>query len=202
MRERRKRIMKRLLYEELERRAMMSGPPQIAMQATGLTTNSYEDFYKAVVGTEIGGPAGVGMIDTTPNAVISTFQKAADGTMITTPTGAEATTGVGQMVVTTGANTPGISSFAMPIAGPSQIGGSDMVGTAGMGGGLPSTHDTATDKAIESLFTPPDEQAVAADQRDGGPEVSERKTGRRSFDIDPEHDTDDEKEAEPAGANR
>ncbi|MEX0978548.1 MAG: hypothetical protein WDZ48_06835, partial [Pirellulales bacterium] len=63
MNDRRKRHMKRLLIEELERRTMLSADAVIAMASTGLSNNSVEDFYKSQTGTEAGGAAGVGMFD-------------------------------------------------------------------------------------------------------------------------------------------
>ena len=143
MKERRKRVMKRLLIEELERRTMLNGT-EIAMAATGLTSNSYEDFYKAQVGTEIGGAAGVGMLalnNPRPGQFV-----VLPGTVPTTGPAAaypEATTGVGQMTITTGANTLGISSFATPTAGPSRAGGT---GNVNLGGGQVTTQ--AVDQAI------------------------------------------------------
>lgn len=148
MKERRKRIMKRLLIEELERRAMLNGT-EIAMAATGLTSNSYEDFYKAQVGTEIGGAAGVGMLalnNPRPGQFV-----VLPGTVPTTGPAAaypEATTGLGQMTITTGANTPGISSFATPTAGPSRAGGT---GNANLGGGSLTSETAAVDQAISEL---------------------------------------------------
>jgi hypothetical protein len=202
MKERRKKIMKRLVYEELERRAMLAGgPPQIAMAATGLTNNSYEDFYKAQVGTEIGGPAGVGMIDDTPGAVVSTFRAAADNTFNGFSSAASATTGVGQMVITTGANTPGIGSFAMPIAGPSRAGGTGRVTIPSLDGLSSKSNDPAVDAAIESLFADPEDPAAAEKPADSDPaKVSKRpaptfKTGRRAFDIDT-----DPQQPQPAAA--
>ncbi len=148
MKERRKRIMRRLLIEELERRAMLNGT-EIAMAATGLTSNSYEDFYKAQVGTEIGGAAGVGLLalnNPRPGQFV-----VLPGTVPTTGPAAaypEAATGVGQMTITTGANTPGISSFATPTAGPSRAGGS---GNANLGGGSLTSETAAVDQAISEL---------------------------------------------------
>jgi len=207
MKERRKKVMKRLLFEELERRRMLAGgPPQIAMASTGLTTNSYEDFYKAQVGTEIGGPAGVGMVDTTPYHVASTFRKAADNAINPITPFADNDTGVGQMTLTTGANTLGIGSFAMPTAGPSRAGGTGMMAGGPMwGGGLGKSEQDATDAAIEQLFTEPEGLADSDAQDDEPAQVSDRptsevRTGRRSFGLDTEDA--DEPETAPAGAGR
>jgi hypothetical protein len=196
MKERRKRTMKRLLIEELERRALLAGGPEIAMAATGLTDNSVQDFYKSQVGTEIGGPGGVGMLDqnigpVSQQLVASAVNLSRDASL---PAAAEATTGVGQMVITTGANTPGIGSFAMPIAGPSRAGGTGnpkLPVPAPDQARLPTVDPqkaAATDAAIESF-----------DAESQGPVVAEKpakpknatgtfRTGRRAwnFDGDPE----------------
>jgi hypothetical protein len=149
MAERRKRIMKRLLMEELERRTMFDASFP-AMAATGLTDNSYEDFYKSQVGTEIGGPAGVGMLDvalTVNQGIFITMP----GTM---PAGSnsygfDASSGVGQMLLTTGANTLGIGSFATPTAGPSRAGGT---GNAALGGTIdPGAADQALSELVSEL---------------------------------------------------
>jgi hypothetical protein len=191
MKERRKQIMKRLIYEELENREMLAGPPVIAMASTGLTNNSYEDFYKAQVGTEIGGPAGVGMVDDAAAPVVSTFRAAAQNTVNIVSPFAENATGVGQMVITTGANTPGIGSFALPIAGPSRAGGTGSVTMGLPAAGLAKSYDADIDAAIEALFAEPEDSQVAADDESSpsGAKVSKRdepsiKTGRRSFDIE------------------
>jgi hypothetical protein len=144
--------MKRLLIEELERRTMLNGT-EIAMASTGLTTNSYEDFYKAQVGTEIGGAAGVGMLAMALAAPRPGQFLVLPGTVPTTPQAAypEATTGLGQITNTTGANTLGISSFAYPTAGPSRAGGT---GNAALGGGIAPpapAQAAAVDRAIEEL---------------------------------------------------
>lgn len=147
MAERRKRIMKRLLMEELERRTMLDASFP-AMAATGLTDGSYEDFYKSQVGSEIGGAAGVGMLDlaapTTPGVFVPL-----PGTV---PAGSNsfdfnAGSGVGQMLITTGANTLGIGSFVTPTAGPSRAGGT---GNAALGGTIDVE---ATDQALEQLMS-------------------------------------------------
>jgi hypothetical protein len=190
MKERRKKIMKRLIYEELEKRDLLAGPPEIAMASTGLTTGSYEDFYKSQVGTEIGGPAGVAMVDDTAGPVMSTFRVAAENTVIAVSPYAENVTGVGQMVITTGANTPGIGSFAMPIAGPSRAGGTGTATMPSLDGSLSRSDDADIDAAIESLFADPEDSSVAASEEGSqSAKVSERpeptvKTGRRSFDIE------------------
>jgi hypothetical protein len=201
MKERRKQIMKRMVIEELERREMLTGPPQIAMASTGLTNNSYEDFYKAQVGTEIGGPAGVGMTNSIPGtAFANTFRAAADNT-IGVSSSALADTGVGQMVITTGANTPGIGSFAMPIAGPSRAGGTGSPAGPSPDGLFSKSDNAAIDAAIEELFTEPEELAESNQKRDAeSTKVSERpefKTGRRAFDLDAEEA--DRHEPQPVG---
>ncbi len=151
MKERRTRTMKRLLIEELERRTMLNGNP-IAMASTGLTNNSYEDFYKAQVGTEIGGPAGVGMLSTTSQG--SGFITGLFANPLNTgPVRSDALnidSGVGQLTITTGANTPGISSFATPTAGPSRAGGT---GNAAFGSATGSiqVNTSAVDQAINEL---------------------------------------------------
>lgn len=170
--------MKRLLIEELERRELLAVAPQIAMASTGLTNSSVEDFYKAQVGTEAGGAAGIGMFD---NVIGPLSHERPIVTANASPDGpeagyADATTGVGQMVITTGANTPGIGSFAVPIAGPSRAGGT---GNANLS---PFAGDTAAlDAAIESLFTDPAEDAVAKRGSESKPEkVAEQKTGEKT----------------------
>jgi hypothetical protein len=193
MKERRKKIMKRLVLEELERRAMLAGPPEIAMEATALTNGSYEDFYKSQVGTEIGGPAGVGMVDSDPTVpaalLMSRAAAAADAPISLFP---EATTGTGQMTITTGANTPGIGSFAMPIAGPSRAGGTGTSRSGPLEGGLSKSNDPAVDAAIESLFADPDGNVdKIADDSEPAAKVTNRtatetKTSRRSFDLETE----------------
>jgi hypothetical protein len=163
MKERRARIMKRLLMEELERRTMLNGT-EIAMASTGLTNNSYEDFYKAQVGTEIGGAAGVGML-------AQALKAPRPGEFMTLPgtvQGASpdffpaATTGVGQMVLTTGANTLGIGGFATPTAGPSRAGGTGNTN-------LMPPEAAATDQALLDLM---DElPSLAANKQDQPPET-------------------------------
>jgi hypothetical protein len=150
MKERRKQMMKRLVIEELERRTMLDGT-DIAMAATGLTTNSYQDFYKAQVGTEIGGDAGVGMLDQPLLAPRYGQLRTIAGANLTPNAAAsspEANTGLGQMTITTGANTLGISSFAYPTAGPSRAGGT---GNAALGIGSGAISPSAVDQAIDEL---------------------------------------------------
>lgn len=125
MRERRQ-LMRRLLLEELERRSLMTANPfmpatTIANQSTGLTSNSVEDVYYSEEGTEGGGAAGIGMFDHGIGIINNDDAEAfpADPTTGTPaiPNAPPATSGVGQMVITTGANTLGISSFATPTTG-------------------------------------------------------------------------------------
>jgi len=181
MKERRKRIMKRLLIEELERRTMLNGT-EIAMAATGLTSNSYEDFYKAQVGTEIGGAAGVGMLalnNPRPGQFV-----VLPGTVPTAGPGAaypEATTGLGQITITTGANTPGISSFATPTAGPSHAGGT---GNAALGGGQVTTEAAAVDQAIlEMSFELPRLAAGKATQKSNVEKQAAKADDDRDEDV-------------------
>lgn len=150
MKERRKQVMKRLVIEELERRTMLDGT-DIAMAATGLTNNSYEDFYKAQVGTEIGGPAGVGMLAQAlraPRIGELGFGTAPNVTPDPASSFPQANTALGQMTITTGANTLGISSFAYPTAGPSRAGGT---GNAALGNGSGAINPAAADQAINEL---------------------------------------------------
>jgi hypothetical protein len=150
MKERRKQMMKRLVIEELERRTMLDGT-DIAMAATGLTTNSYQDFYKAQVGTEIGGDAGVGMLDQPLLAPRYGQLRSIANANLTSNAAAsfpEANTALGQMTITTGANTLGISSFAYPTAGPSRAGGT---GNAALGPGSGVISPSAVDQAIDEL---------------------------------------------------
>jgi hypothetical protein len=123
----------------------------IAMAATGLTSNSYQDVYKAVVGTEIGGAAGVGMLDQALLAPgIRPFGFATVANLPPNPAASfpEANTALGQMTITTGANTLGISSFAYPTAGPSRAGGT---GNAALGPGSGVITPAAVDMAIDEL---------------------------------------------------
>lgn len=150
MNERRKQIMKRLVIEELERRTMLEGT-DIAMAATGLTNNSYEDFYKSQVGTEIGGAAGVGLLDQALRAPrIGELGLGNVSNLVVDPASSfpQANTALGQMTITTGANTLGISSFAYPTAGPSRAGGT---GNAALGTGSGVVSPAAVDQAIDEL---------------------------------------------------
>jgi hypothetical protein len=195
--------MKRLLVEELERREMLSGTPEIAMAATGLTNNSLEDFYKAVVGTEVGGPAGVYMVDEDIQPVLtglffSTLDVDSTAADSLHP---EADSGVGQQTITTGANTPGIGSFASPTAGPSRAGGTGNVNSL-LGGDL-----AAADAAMEELFGEANQEKVAkadSDAEAASPttnaptRIGSTATARRAWSIDP--DEADAEEAVSAGA--
>jgi len=127
-------IAKHLVIEELELRNLMAADvfgfvsvPPIAMAATGLSINSVEDFYNSVTGTEGGGAAGTGMFDNGAfNTAVFGGQFAATGPNLSgigDPFSPYATTGLGQITITTGANTLGIGSFATPTAGPSRAGG-------------------------------------------------------------------------------
>lgn len=221
MKERRKKIMKRLVIEELERRSMLSAvAPTIVMNASALTDNSLEDFYKSVVGTEIGGAAGIGMVDQDigPHDLFRTFVHL-DDDLESDMEDAYATTGLGLVTTTTGANTLGIGSFASPTAGPSRSGGTGNPALPGLGGAVAKATDGATDAAngamtdaaIESLFADmedksADESASAqgADQAEPA-QLSERvlatdAIGRRAFDIDPEEAEAAEAKEEPVGA--
>lgn len=127
-------IAKHLVIEELELRNLMAADvfgfvsvAPIAMSATGLSTNSVEDFYSSVVGTEAGGAAGTGMFD---NGAFNTdvfrgqlFANPINFGVAGDPFSPYAITGLGQITITTGANTLGIGSFATPTAGPSRAGG-------------------------------------------------------------------------------
>jgi hypothetical protein len=192
------------LIEELERRAMLAIGDPIAMAASGLGDGSLQDFYKAQVGSEAGGAGGVGMLDQNIGPIAQSFPVTA-----TSPLGSFAShfaqygSSIGQLAVTTGANTPGIGSFALPIAGPSRAGG-----TGNPDLPTPNPQAQAADAAIESLFAEPSKTAVAAQDADAQPQpASERKTAdqtvigtkpsaRRSWDIAP----DDQPRS--AGANR
>jgi hypothetical protein len=150
MKERRKQTMKRLVIEELERRTMLDGT-DIAMAATAVTTNSYEDFYKSQVGTESGGAAGVGMLAQALRAPrIGELGFGNVSTVAVDPMSSfpQANTALGQMTITTGANTLGISSFAYPTAGPSRAGGT---GNAALGTGSGVVSPAAVDQAIDEL---------------------------------------------------
>jgi hypothetical protein len=194
MKDRRKRIMKRLLIEELERRAMLAAAGEIAMAASGLGDGSMEDFYKAQVGTEQGGGGGVGMFGEDIGPASRPFAVASANALASfTSHFAEYASGVGQMAVTTGANTPGIGSFALPIAGPSRAGG-----TGNPALPVPTPEEQAADAAIESLFAEPDQTAVAAQTLDAQPQktpetrtseqtvIGTKPAVRRSWDLEPE----------------
>lgn len=212
MKERRKKIMKRLVIEELERRQMLAAS-EIAMASTGLTNNSVEDFYRSQVGTEAGGAAGTGMFDNDigPMAGTPRFSTAAANPGNPVSSYPDATTGVGQMTITTGANTPGIGSFAMPTAGPSRAGGT---GNANSPLASTAAADAAADAAIEALFADPNEPAVARQDQDPKPaEVTEQKTGdetmigskptgRRAWDIAPDEPEPEKAAPVAAGAKR
>lgn len=126
MKERRKRIMKRLVMEELEQRTMLANT---AMESSAITTGSVQDIYFSVVGNEGGGAAGIGMMDQpmpTAAAYVPQFGAINFGPanpLYPAETAFDAGSGLGQMTLTTGANTLGISSFANPTAGPSRAGG-------------------------------------------------------------------------------
>jgi hypothetical protein len=173
--------MKRLLMEELERRTMLDASFP-AMAATGITDGSYEDIYKSVVGTEAGGPGGVGMLDLVAPAVPGVFTPQ-PGTVSagSGPFDFNAGSGVGQMLLTTGANTLGISSFATPTAGPSHAGGT---GNAALGGTI---EVQATDQALQELMS--ELPSLAA----GKPDGNELKLAKRSAvaydeEVDPKSD--------------
>jgi hypothetical protein len=183
------------------------------MAATGVSNNSLEDFYKAQVGTEIGGPAGIGMLNqyigpinrqvmpATPNA--NSFASSA---------AAEATTGVGQMAITTGANTPGIGSFAMPIAGPSRAGGTGNPDLPSVGPDQARLVDpkvaAATDAAIESLDAESQDASNAEDPRQSRSDKVSRRatptqsTPRRAWNIDPDKSESLDAEPTPGSAPR
>jgi hypothetical protein len=192
MKERRKQIMKRLVMEELERRTMLDGTP-IAMASTGLTNNSYEDFYKAQVGTEIGGAAGVGMLDdelNAPRTGLLGFGNPQNIVVDPASSFPQATTALGQMTITTGANTMGISSFAYPTAGPSRAGGT---GNAALGTGSGVISPAATDQAIDelSLDLPSliaGKAVLKADARKAEPKFDKQREpareARQEFEVD------------------
>lgn len=209
MTDRRKKFVKRLVIEELERRAMLSAAPEIAMAASGLTNNSLEDFYKSQVGTEIGGPAGIGMVNQRIGPIYSSPQFSTIDVNLGTsdPLNPDADSGVGQMTITTGANTPGIGSFAMPTAGPSKAGGTGNP----MRPSIDADVAAATDAAIESLDT----KSPGPDGDRGGKNAEETKpaevarqvepakpTGRRAYDIDAEKFDPSEAGAVGAGDQR
>jgi hypothetical protein len=207
MKDRRKRIMKRLAIEELERRAMLAGAGEIAMSATGLGDGSMQDFYKAQVGSEGGGPGGVGMFGEDIGPTAKSFAAANVQALASFSSHfADFASGVGQMAVTTGANTPGIGSFALPIAGPSRAGG-----TGNPDLPIPTPEEQAADAAIEALLAESGETPLAAQTqsspRQKTPEtktaeqtmIGARPAVRRSWDIEPEAGRED---ARPVGAKR
>jgi hypothetical protein len=199
MLERRKKMMKRMVFEELERREMLTSAGDIAMAASALQNGSYEDFYRSQVGTELGGNAGVGMLDSIQAANNMAFR--APGTVAPAQSSpfAETASAVGQLTLTTGANTPGIGSFAMPTAGPSRSGGT---GNASPGLAMPTNEPQAVDAAIESLFGD-DAGKVAEKEQPEESRVSERKTGRRAFGFDPKNaEAPKQEEKVPVGAGR
>lgn len=166
--------MKRLLVEELERRKMLAG----STGTDALTSNSLE--------------LGL-LVSTTDDDSASADSFAPD-----------IDSGVGQQTITTGANTPGIGSFATPTAGPSRAGGTGNPNSP-LGGGL-----AAADAAIEELSREFDEESLAKTDSDAEPvDVAERTTSaptrigskataRRAWDIAP--DELDAEEASPAAA--
>jgi hypothetical protein len=185
---------------------MLSADAVIAMASTGVTNNSVEDFYKSQVGTEAGGAAGIGMFDDNIGPVAGTATTSTAGADSRNPGSAypEATTGVGQMVITTGANTPGIGSFAMPIAGPSRAGGT---GDPRVGAGAPDVA-AATDAAIELLESEMQDLSVAErPENSKSIEVSKKvtskeSTGRRAWDIDTDAAQQGDNRPVLAGAKR
>ncbi|REK12710.1 MAG: hypothetical protein DWQ37_10790 [Planctomycetota bacterium] len=167
MKERRKRIVKRLILEELEERAMLANT---AMQASAITTGSVQDIYFATVGNEGGGVAGIGMEDQplpTAAAYVPQFGNIWLGPANPAdPTGYGADSGLGQLTRTTGANTLGISSFASPTAGPSRSGGT---GNPNLGRPL-SLAAEAVDEAIQQFNA---EQEARIANRPEGPAATE-----------------------------
>jgi hypothetical protein len=114
MKQQRKRIVKRLIMEELEERAMLADTP------SPITSGSMNDIYASLegVGPEVPLPTAAAYV---PQFGAISFGPADPNLPADYAPGA--VTGVGQMTITTGANTPGISSFAYPTAGPSRAGG-------------------------------------------------------------------------------
>ena len=157
MNERRKRIMKRMIVEELERREMLAGD-----MAT-LMNNS---------------------VELTSEATDIDDERLADGTLTTpqgTSTAPDVDSGVGQQIITTGANTLGIGSFAMPTAGPSRAGGTGNPNLASGGGAAvdvaleellvefdavlhPKIASQAVPAAFEAMAGEPDAEGIGAEQ--------------------------------------
>jgi hypothetical protein len=175
MKERRKRIMKRLLVEELERREMLTGSAGLdALSSTSL---------------QLAGPSSSTTDDDTPRA--DSFAP-------------DATSGVGQQTITTGANTPGIGSFATPTAGPSRAGGTGNPNSP-LGSNL-----AAADAALEELYGDSDKAEAAKADSDAAPAdaaqrttseriiIGSKPTARRAWNIDP--DEADAEQASPVGA--
>ena len=148
MNERRKRVMKRLVVEELERRQMLASDVDVltnnALELTSLPTDTDDD-------ESTGGTSAAPDVDS----------------------------GVGQQTITTGANTLGIGSFAMPTAGPSRAGGTGNPNLYS-GGGL-----AAVDLALEELLGEIDDvlhaksELKSAPAKDANPEDSSLTLGAK-----------------------
>ena len=114
---------RRLAIEVLESRALLSAngfPGSSAFEAGG--------FSGTLVANAVTSGVAVGSVTAVPYNGQVGFVAA---NTVTVPAanaaGPDATTGVGQMTITNGINTPGISSFATPTCGTGSIGGGGMV---------------------------------------------------------------------------
>ncbi len=118
------RPVRRLAVEELESRALLS--------ANGFPINSAFE-----TGGFPGSPganavtSGVPLLSFGPLGINSLVAAAGFGNNVVVPrtntSAPDATTGVGQMTITNGANTLGIGSFATPTCGTGSLGGTGMV---------------------------------------------------------------------------
>jgi hypothetical protein len=117
------RPLTRLAVEELESRALLSAngfPISSAFETGGFAGTLPVSLLPSSVAVGNFGPQAVNNLVGTASAsnrVVPASNTAAP----------DATTGVGQMTITNGVNTPGIGSFAMPTCGTGSMGGSGMV---------------------------------------------------------------------------
>lgn len=163
MKQQRKRIVKRLIMEELEQRAMLADTP------SPITSGSMDDVYASLegFGPEVPLPTAAAYV---PQFGAISFGPADPN--LPTDYAPAAVTGVGQMTITTGANTPGISSFASPTAGPSRAGGT---GNAKLGHSEAELAQ-AVDEAIRSFSEETGDQALLAPTE--GDEPSAERTSK------------------------
>ncbi|MBI3838903.1 MAG: hypothetical protein HY288_13350 [Planctomycetia bacterium] len=117
-------IVTRLAVEELESRALLSAnglPGNSAFEGAGLPGTVAANAVSSGIAVGSFGPlavnglvGGIGLVN---NVIVPPANTS----------GPDATTGVGQMTITNGANTLGIGSFATPTCGTGSMGGTGMV---------------------------------------------------------------------------